>query len=165
MSWQCRLRRLSMRELDGRPTEGMSAGVYSVNGGDEQARLNFIITRENPQQRTAEIRHIVRKSRDPGEWRKNGLRLLAERHYQDDDAFVNDLTALFNLDSDLASALLDAGRCHLKFAEAGIEHGFDFDVRVLPRDDELFQATYWHNHLFNPSLPGQVQVLAFSPRL
>jgi len=32
ISWQCRLRKLSMRELGGRPTPGMSAGVHSIPG-------------------------------------------------------------------------------------------------------------------------------------
>ena len=78
---------------------------------------------------------------------------------------MNDLTALFSHDSSIAYALLKAGQCQLRFTEASIEHAFDFDVRSLDQDNELFQATYWHNHLFNPTLPGKVRVLAFSPRL
>ena len=73
IGWQCRLRKRSMRELDGRPTEGMTAGIYSVAGGDEQSRLNFLILHEDSADRTAEFRNIVRKSRDPSQWRKNGL--------------------------------------------------------------------------------------------
>ncbi len=73
--------------------------------------------------------------------------------------------ALFSLDSAIADALLEAGACHLSFAEKSIGHGFDFDVTALAKDDPMFEATYWHNHLFNPTLPGQVRVLAFSPRL
>jgi hypothetical protein len=53
----------------------------------------------------------------------------------------------------------------LKFAQDSIEHGFDFDVRPLNEGDERFQATYWHNRLFNPTLPGNVRVLGFNPRL
>jgi hypothetical protein len=78
---------------------------------------------------------------------------------------VNELSALFSYDSSIAYALLKAGQCKLRFAEGSIEHAFDFDVRSLDQDDELFQATYWHNHLFNPALPGKVRVLAFTPRL
>jgi hypothetical protein len=62
---------------------------------------------------------------------------------------VNELSALFSYDSSIAYALLKAGQCKLRFAEGSIEH----------------QATYWHNHLFNPALPGKVRVLAFTPRL
>ena len=163
--WQCRLRKRSMRELDGRPTDGMQAGIHSVSGGEEQARINFLIVRDKPAKRTAEFRHIVRKTPDPAEWQKNGLRILAERHYQKDDRFDHRLTALFSVDSDVAYALLKAGQCRLRFAETSVEHEFDFDAESLDQDHKLFQATYWHNHLFNPTLPGKVRVLAFTPRL
>jgi len=165
MRWQCRLRMHAMRELDGRPSDGMSAGIYSINGGGEQARISFLIVRKDSAQRSIEFSHIVRKSQDPGEWMKNGLRILAERHYQRAEDFEDELTALFSIDSQAAYALLKAGRCRLEFAEGSIAHGFDFDVRSLIEDDELFQATYWHNHLFNPALPGKVRVLGFAPRL
>ena len=165
MRWQCRLRKRSMRELDGRPTAGMQAGIHSISGGDEQARISFLIVRDDLADRTAEFRHIVRKTPDPAEWQKNGLRILAERHYQEDGRFDNRLTALFGLDSQAAYALVKAGQCHLRFTEGSIEHGFDFDILSLDQDDDLFQATYWHNRLFNPTLPGKVRVLAFMPRL
>ena len=156
---------MSMREFEGRPTPGMSAGVYSISGGEEQSRLNFLIVRKDPQERSDEFRHIVRKSPDSSQWVKNGLRILAELHYHEDKEFDNRLTALFNLDSTLANALIEAGECHLKFTQDSIEHAFDFDVLSLSEDDELFQATYWHNRLFNPTLPGKVRVLGFKPRL
>ena len=139
ITWQCKLRKQSVRELSGRPTPGMSAGVYSINGGDEQCRLNFIINRRESQERTRELRHIVRKSRDPSDWQKSGLRILSEWHYQEEGEFENELTALFNLNSGV--------------------------VQRLEEDSERFQATYWHNHLFNPTMPGAVQVLEFRPRL
>ncbi len=156
---------MSMRELEGRPTPGMSAGVYSISGGEEQSRLNFLIVRKEPRERTDEFRHIVRKSPDSNQWVKSGLRILAELHYHEDKEFDDRLTALFSLDSTLADALIEAGECHLKFTQDSIEHAFDFDLLSLNEDDELFQATYWHNRLFNPTLPGKVRVLAFKPRL
>jgi hypothetical protein len=33
----------------------------------------------------------------------------------------------------------------------------------LPSGDPAREATIWHNRLFNPSLPDDVQVLAFRP--
>jgi hypothetical protein len=165
IAWQCRLRKQSMRELGGRPSAGMGAAVYSVSGGDEQSRMQFLILRKESESRTDEFRHIVRKTPDTNEWLKNGLRILAEMHYHETNQFQNRLSALFSLDSALADALLDAGACHLKFAEKSIDYGFDFDVEALAEDDELFQATYWHNRLFNPTLPGKVRILGFTPRL
>ena len=165
ISWQCRLRKMSMREQGGRPGPGMTAGIYSINGGDEQSRMNFLIVRRDSAERTSEFRHIIRKTPDPSQWLKNGLRILAELHYHETNQFENQLTALFSLDSPTAYALLKAGQCRLRFAEGSIEHEFDFDARSLDQGDELFQATYWHNHLFNPALPGKVRVLGFNPRL
>lgn len=165
MRWQCRLRMQAMRECDGRPSDGMSAGIHSINGGVEQARINFLIVHRDSAERSIEFSHLVRKTPDPSQWMKNGLRILAERHYQQAGDFENELTALFSLDSQAAYALLKAGQCRLSFAEGSIAHEFDFDLRSLDQDDDMFQATYWHNHLFNPTLPGKVRVLGFAPRL
>ncbi len=163
ISWQCRLRKSCVRELQGRPTQGMSAGVHSVSGGDEKSRMNFLIVKQESHNVTSEFRHIIRKTQDSTEWVKSGLRILSERHYQDEFNFSNDLTALFNLDSPLAEALTTAGQCRLKFQQDSIDYAFDFKVSELEKEDALFQATYWHNHLFNPSIPGQVCVLSFIP--
>ncbi len=165
IKWQCRLRKLSMREREGRPGPGMSAGIHAVAGGEEQARISFLINRRDSADRTAELRHIVRKTHDPSQWVKNGLKLLAELHYHETDQFTPELTALFSNDSSIAYALIKAGQCRLSFAETSVAHEFEFEVESLYQDDELFQATYWHNHLFNPTLPGQVRVLKFTPRL
>ena len=164
-SWQCRLRKMSMRELNGVPSEGMTAGVYSINGGDEQSRLTFNILKEDMSPHIAEFRHIVKKSRDPSEWMKNGLKILAEWYYHDHKIFSDDLTALFSMDSALAEAMLKAGKVRLNFAQDSMEFEFDFEVTPLEESDEAFQATYWHNHLFNPTLPGRVQVLKMTPSL
>jgi hypothetical protein len=163
ISWQCRLRKKSMRELGGRPSEGMSAGVHSIKGGEEKSRMSFLLIKQESDLVTSEFRHIIRKTQDSAEWVKNGLRILSERHYQDDFDFSNDITALFNLDSSLLNALTTAGKCQLKICEGSIDYAFDFKVNELEKEDSHFQATYWHNHLFNPTLPGQVSVLRLSP--
>lgn len=165
ISWQCRLRKMSVRELGGRPSVGMSAGVYSVGSDEEKSRLNFLIVKQEAADITSEFTHIIRKTLDSKDWLKNGLRILSERHYQDDFNFSNQLTALFNLDSVLADALITAEQCHLKFKQDSIDYAFDFDVTELSSQTEAHQATYWHNHLFNPSLPGRVRVLGLTPRL
>jgi hypothetical protein len=156
---------MSVRELGGQLSAGMSAGVYSVDGDEEKTRMNFLIVKQEPAELTAEFGHIIRKTLDSKDWLKNGLRILSERHYQDDFDFSNQLTALFGFDSQHADALLSAGQCHLKFKQDSIDYAFDFDVTELPEQDEAHQATYWHNHLFNPSIPGQVRVLGLTPRL
>lgn len=165
ISWQCRLRKMSMREFGGRPSTGMSAGLFSIKGGDEQARLQFLIVKQESEALTAEIQHIVRKTADPAEWLKNGLRILAERHYQDDFDFSKKLTASFATDSSIADALKEAGECHLKFKQDSIDYAFDFDVELLDETDASHQSTFWHNRLFNPSMPGKVEIFSFVPRM
>lgn len=165
ISWQCRLRKMSMREMGGRPSAGMSAGLHSIRGGDEQARLQFLLVKQEPEAITAEISHIVRKTPDPVEWVKNGLRILAERHYQDDFNFSDNLTASFAFDSPVAAALKEVGQCHLKFKQDSVDHAFDFDAAVLDESDAFYQSTYWHNRLFNPTMPGKIVIFAFIPRL
>lgn len=165
ISWQCRLRKMCVRELGGQPSIGMSAGVYSVGGNDEKSRLNFLIVKQESVEVASEFAHIIRKTLDSKDWLKNGLRILSERHYQDDFNFSNQLTALFAFDSQHADALLAAGQCHLKFKQDSIDYAFDFDVTELSDQDDAYQATYWHNHLFNPSMPGQVRVIGLTPRL
>ncbi len=165
ISWQCRLRKMSMRELGGRPTPGMSAGVYRVSGDAEKGRLNFLIVKQESEFLNTELKHIIRKTQDSAERLKNGLRILSERHYQDDFNFSDELTALFGLDSALADALMEAGECQLKFSENSIQYAFEFSVREIQQQDSVHQATYWHNHLFNPSMPGRVRILGFNPRL
>ena len=165
ISWQCRLRKMSVRELGGRPTTGMSAGVHSRSGGKEKGRINFLIVKQEPESTTSEFRHIILKTQDSADWISNGLRILAERHYQDDFNFSDELTALFGTDSSLADALTTAVQCHLKIAEGSIEQEFDFNVREIEEQESAYQATYWHNHLFNPSIPGRVRVLGFTPCL
>ncbi len=164
-SWQCRLRKMSMRELNGVPTEGMTAGVYSVNGGEEQSRMSFMILKDDMSSHIAEFRHIVKKSKDPSDWMKNGLKILAEWYYHDHKIFSDDLTALFAMDSPLAEAMKKAGKVRLNIAQDSMQFEFDFEVTALADNDEAFQATYWHNHLFNPTLPGKVQVLKMTPSL
>jgi len=165
ISWQCRLRKMSMRELGGRPTAGMCSGVHSISGGEEKGSMNFLIIKQESDFVTSELRHIIRKTQDSADWLKNGLRILAERHYQDESNFSNELTALFGVDSPLADALLTAGECHLKFVQDSIQQAFDFSVREISEQESTFQATYWHNHLFNPTMPGKVQILGFTPHL
>jgi len=36
-------------------------------------------------------------------------------------------------------------------------------VQALAEADAFYQATYWHNRLFNPNPPPGAQVLAFTP--
>ena len=73
------------------------------------------------------------------------------------------MTALFSIDSPTATILLAAAKCVLIFEQFNQTYRIPCTVSDLDRDNPAWQATYWHNHMFNPALPGAVRVLAFTP--
>ena len=77
--------------------------------------------------------------------------------------FDEELTAVFSLESDLARAITEQGRCVLEFDQGNQIYHLECGVRAYVEEDEKYQATYWHNHLFNPTMPGVVSVLGFKP--
>ena len=77
--------------------------------------------------------------------------------------FSDELTALFGPDSPTAIRLINNGQAHLAFSEYNQSYLLPCKIRNLPTDSEGFQATYWHNKLFNPNLPGKVLIVGFQP--
>jgi hypothetical protein len=79
------------------------------------------------------------------------------------------MSGLFSLHSPTLFRLLDVGgstggpRCVLWFRERSRAYRLPCDVELLRNDDPLFQATYWHNALFNPDLPPDIAIVAFVP--
>lgn len=164
MYWQCRIRQESVRKLDGRPTAGMRPTVLRVDTRESLGTINVLITKREPADYTSQFRHTVKKTQDPAERIKSGLQLLAEAYYQQPKGFSTELVALFALDSELAGNLLSTGECNLAFAQDTQKHRLHCTVREVPEDDLAHQAIYWHNHLFNPRMPGRVRVLGFTPQ-
>jgi len=73
------------------------------------------------------------------------------------------MTGTFSPDSAVATALLQDGRCLLHFQQGRQSYCIPCDVEELQENAAAYQATYWHNHLFNASLPPKVRLLAFCP--
>lgn len=161
LGWQCRLRQLAVREAEGRPTQGMRPEVFL----DDRAagRLTLLIVQAEPSESTAEFRHIVRRTHDPKERYSSALKLLQATYYQYPEDFSDVMTALFNAASPTAQDLLSAGRCRLRFEQFNQRYELPCGIRALRREEPGYQATFWHNALFNPNVPGDAQVLAFIP--
>lgn len=51
----------------------------------------------------------------------------------------------------------------LEFDQFSQRYSIPCTVRPLADSDPAWQATFWHNSLFNPNIPGDVQILAFTP--
>ena len=163
LGWQCRLRQLSVRKHGGRPLPGMSPAVRNADGRLLAEAVTVLLLPLDPGPSTAHFRHLARRTHDPIERYDAALQTLAASHYQRSGDFSDRLTALFPLDSELAQALLAAPGCSLGFEQFQQSYRFPVSIGELAPEAPAWQATYWHNLLFNPSLPAAVRVLEFSP--
>ena len=123
----------------------------------------MLVVQRAPEQSTAQFRHLVRQTQDPAERYKNALKHLAAAYYQHPRNFSDELTALFGPRSELAGGLLAHGRCTLRFKQYNQRYVLPCGVRALAEREPAFQATYWHNSLFNPNIPADIMVLGLQP--
>ncbi len=168
LGWQCRLRQMAVRQAGGRPTSGMRPEVRLAAGAEPLGAITTLIVRREPRETTAQFRHMVRKTQDPAERYDAALETLAAAYYQRPQEFSDELTALFGPPPGvgppgLADRLLAAGHCVLDFEQYSQRYRLPCAARNLGQDEPAFQATYWHNALFNPALPGGLRVLGFQP--
>lgn len=163
LGWQCRLRQHSIRNLNGQPSSGMSPDIV-VGGSDTGYEgVTVLLVRRDPEEHIPEFRHMVRKTRDPKQRYDNALKYFAEMYYQDKSAFTDGMTAMFSPGSAAAERLGSSGTATLVFEEKNQRYVIPCEVQRLLDSDPSWQATYWHNHLFNPNLAGDSIILQFSP--
>ncbi len=163
LGWQCRIREHAVRHHGGRPSPGMRPRVVGADGAQIAAAVTVLLIPAEPAPSTALFRHIARKTHDPERRYRDAAGILSSDYFQNPEDFSDVLTALFALDSPVAASLSAAGRCVLAFEEAGQGYRLPCSVARLAADHPAHQATYWHNLLFNPAMPGAVTVLAYTP--
>ena len=163
IAWQCRIRRQAVREYGGRPTPGMRPRVLLPDGREIAPAVTLVLVEAEPADSLALFRHIVGKTHDPETRYREALKVLSSAYYQNPGTFSDVMTALFAADSPTAAALAAAGRCVLEFGQFDRGYRVPCAVRAAAPDEPLHHATYWHNHLFNPAMPGAVRILAFTP--
>lgn len=163
IGWQCRIRQQAVRKDNGRPSSGMQA-LVTLNGSDQKpGPINTGLVRSESQEITAEFRFIVQKTHDPNLRQEAALKLLSSAYYQYPKEFDSLLTATFAIDSDYAKQLLSAGSCELHFEQYQQQFTLHCTVASVAETDEIYQATFWHNRMFNPVMPAKIQVLQFAP--
>lgn len=162
LGWQCRIRQLAVRQAGGRPSAGMRPSLRLPDGGAVDA-ITVLILRRELHESTKRFQHIVRRTHDPRERLNEALKELAATYYQRPHEFADVMTALFSLDSLVAGKLVEHGQCELRFEQYSQRYELPCSVRALDDADDRFQATYWHNRMFNPTLPGRVRIVSFSP--
>ena len=164
VGWQCRIRADAMRRSAGQPSPGMRPQVLSTTGEERAPAVVTLLVRHEAESFAPEFRHLARRTHDPRDRREAALALLAERYYQHARNFSGLLTATFAAASPLADGLVREGRCVLAFAQDGQRYALPCMVTRLGLDDPHREETRWHNALFNPQLPPDIPVLAFTPR-
>ena len=163
LGWQCRIRQYAVRQGGGRPTSGMRPRILSAEPEADLGTVTVLINKFEPQSVTSQFRHLVRKTHDPVERYDSALKLLAAAYYQKPEEFSDELTALFGEVSEVADRLLGDGGCRLQFEQYSQSYDLPCALRRLPEEHPAFQATLWHNSLFNANIPGGVRILAFRP--
>ncbi|MCS3903851.1 hypothetical protein J2T55_001883 [Methylohalomonas lacus] len=161
MKWQCKARQNAVRKSSGKPSESMCPNLIAEDGVLRQ--IVALINKHESYSLVPELKHIVLRTQDPKKRYDSGLELLAAEYYQDRREFSDHLTALFGPEEPLVDYLAQQGSCVLEFDRTRQYYSLPCEVVNLDEEDYLFQATYWHNQLFNPYMPPEVQVLAFRP--
>ena len=163
LGWQCRIRQLAVREMGGRPTAGMRPRLSTLEGEEIAPGITVLIMREEPWESAQLFRHQYLKTQDPVERYDKALEITSASYFQHPQAFSDVMTALFGPGSDLARRLVRLGRCILDFSQYSQAYRLPCAIERLAEDDGFYQATYWHNSLYNPAMPAGVEILAFTP--
>ena len=163
LKWQCRIRQIAMREHQGRPSSGMTPAVLLDDGRELADAIATVFLPSDVREHLAFFKHQVRRTNDPREIRDKGLQLFQSTFFQHAEQFSDELTAVFSPQSTLAEALLDAERCTLVLEQFSQTYRLACHVRRLKPSQDAYQATLWHNRIFNPALSDDVTILGFKP--
>jgi len=163
MKWQCRVRQIAMRDDNGRPDDGITPAVYLPSQDHPLGYIVTILCKSAAHSRTPELQHLFKHTNDPAERREKALQLLSDSYYQKHREFSDMLTATFAPDSSGAAAMLHAAHCRLAFEAYGQRFDLHCTVTRLLGSHPNYQATWWHNLLFNPNLDPETVMLGFTP--
>jgi len=163
IGWQCRLRQLAVREDGGRPSPGMRPRVTTLAGQELASGVATLITEREPENTTERLRYTYLQTHDPSERYERVIQFLQAGYFQEPQRFAEVLTALFGPDSEVAEQLAELRQCVLEFEQYRQGYRLPCKVTHLEAAHPRYQATLWHNRLFNPGLPPTVTVLAFMP--
>lgn len=161
LAWQCRQRQFSVRQNAGRPSGAMRPQISVA--GKALAQITVVVNKCDSSKVTSEFRYMVLRTQDPADRHCAALRKLAEAYYQRPHEFSDCLAALFSSGSRFVNRLVSATRCELEFDFQRQYYRIPCSVENLPEHHADYQATYWHNRLFNPAMPLGVQILRFKP--
>jgi len=163
LRWQARVRQTAMRDNSGRPDEGSMPALIPAGDTVAMGQIVTVLCKEPQFSVTPELQHIYRSTMDPAKRRQRAIEFFSATHFQKTRTFSDILTATFPPESHAARSITRAGRCTLIFKAYGQRFDLPAAVSQLQPQQPLFEATWWHNALFNPNLPSDTQILGFTP--
>ena len=163
IGWQCRVREFALRNEEGRPNEGMRPQIELKNGEVVFPAATLLIIPDHPDQTIRQFRFMALKTQDPKERYSKALQLLAARFYQNAEDFSGAMSGIFSRTSDEMKALEKHQYCVMEFDYQQQAFKIPCHVSASPKNEPVYEFTYWHNYLFNPNLSPEVKVLHFKP--
>ena len=152
-----------MRDDGGQPSKGMQPSVWIAGGNKLIDAMNILLVPGDPMESTAFFKFQTKKSNDPKDVMEKGLQYLQSTFYHDAPSFNDEMTALFSPNSETVATLLETEQCLLVFEQFNQSFKLVCTVRELGVDEINWQATYWHNLMFNPAVPGNSRIIGFTP--
>ncbi len=152
-----------MRDNSGRPDEGSMPTLILAGDAGAMEHIVTVLCKEPQFAVTPELQHMYRSTMDPAKRRQKAIEFFSATHFQKAATFSDILTATFPPESPVARSIARAGRCTLIFKAYGQRFDLPAAVSQLQSPQPLFEATWWHNALFNPNLPSDTQILGFTP--
>lgn len=163
LKWQCRLRQILVRENDGKPDSSIIPLVQSETGDWRSFPAITVLCRKLQHSVTPEMHHMVKSTNDPFQVREKAIKFFSERYYQHPEWFSDTLTATFAKVSEQYFDLIESDTCILRFEAFNKNYSLVCKMEWYTTSDYYWQATYWHNLLFNPNLPPTIKVVGFKP--
>ena len=163
IGWQCRVRELALRSEEGRPNGGMRPQIILKNGKVVFSAATLLIIPDQPDQSIRQFRFMALKTQDPKERYTKALQLLAARFYQNAEDFSGAMSGIFSQTSEEVKALVKHQHCVMEFDYQQQAFKIPCHVSASPKNEPVYEFTYWHNYLFNPNLSPKVKVLHFKP--
>ncbi len=161
IGWQCRIRQYAVRKNEGKLSTGVRPELKIVN--QNLGPITVQLVKSDSEDDTREFNFMMQKTQDPQARQEDAIKVLSEYFYQIPDEFDEELIGVFSLESDLANQIVDAKTCVLDFEQGNQGYHLTCATRALGIEESKYQATYWHNSLFNPAMPGVVSMVGFMP--
>lgn len=163
LTWQCRIRQIAMREQEGRPGQGMRPRVLDANGEQLSVGIIVLLVREDSFESTEFLKFQVQKYNDPQDVYKKALIFLQSTHYHRAAEFSDEMTGLFSKGSELVERMMGGGKVMLEFNQFSQTYTIPCRTRLLDADEAAYQATLWHNRVFNPNIGSDIDIIGFQP--